>query len=146
MDGSPRLEFAWGKYNLKRNWAAVVGQLAFSPDAMRLATATNGGGIYVWNVATGELIQLMRVNNEPLKDLAFSLSGQDIVTCRATFEGEYDSTGYAEIWPAPDLNGLLALARQRTFRSITSEELEQYGMSERDATGSAASMFHLTRR
>jgi hypothetical protein len=47
MDGSPRLEFAWGKYNLKRNWAAVVGQLAFSPDAMRLATATNEGWIYM---------------------------------------------------------------------------------------------------
>jgi WD40 repeat protein len=146
MDGSPRIEFAWGKYNVNTNWAADVGHLAFSPDSTRLATATGEGWIYLWDVATGELIQLMRVDDEPLKDLAFSLSGQEIVTCTAEFEGEYDSTGYAEVWPAPDVDSLIALARQRTFRRITSEELAQYGLSEKNATGSAASMFHLTRR
>jgi WD40 repeat protein len=145
MDGSPRIEFAWGKYNINTNWAAVVGELAFSPDSTRLATATAEGWIYVWDKATGELIQLMRVDDEPLKDLAFSQSGRDIVTCTAVFEGEYDSTGYAEIWPAPDTDALIALARQRTFRAITPDELAQYGLSDANAIGSAASVFHLTR-
>jgi WD40 repeat protein len=145
MDGSRNIEFAWGKYNTTSNHAAVVGLLAFSPDSKRLATATGEGWIYLWDVASGELIQLMRVDDEPLKDLAFSTSGQEIVTCTAVFEGEYDSIGYAEIWPAPDLDGLIILAKKRTFRSITPEELIQYGLTDREAAGSAASMFHLTR-
>jgi len=145
LDGSSRLEFAWGKYNATTNWAPVVGHLVFSPDSTRLATTTAEGWIYVWDVASGELIQLMRVADQPLKDLAFSPSGQDIVTCTATFEGEYDSTGYAEIWPAPDVDTLIALARRRTFRSITADELAQYGLAEQGASGSAASMFHLMR-
>ena len=99
----------------------------------------------MWDVASGELIQLMRVGDQPLKDLAFSPCGQDIVTCTATFEGEYDSTGHAEVWPAPDLDTLIALARRRTFRRVTAEELAQYGLAKHGAAGSAASMFHLTR-
>jgi WD40 repeat protein len=145
MDGSSRMEFAWGKYNPTTNWAPAVGHLVFSPDSTRLATSTAEGWIYVWDVASGELIQLMRVADEPLKDLAFSPSGQDIVTCAATFEDEYDSTGHAEIWPAPDMDALIALAHRRTFRPVTAEELAQYGLAEQGATGSAASMFHLMR-
>jgi WD40 repeat protein len=145
MDGSSRLEFAWGKYNATTNYGPDVDHLVFSPDSTRLATSTAEGWIYVWDVASGELIQLMRVDNQPLKDLAFSPSGQEIVTCTATFEGEYDSTGHAEVWPAPDVDALIALARRRTFRPVTAEELAQYGLAEQGATGSAASIFHLTR-
>jgi WD40 repeat protein len=146
LDGSPRTTFAWDSYNRETNWNGGVARLAFAPDSTRLATASNEGWIYIWDVETGELLQLMRVDDEPLKDLAFSQSGQDIVTCTATFEGEYDSTGYAEIWPAPDMRHLLSLAERRTFRAITPEELAQYGLSEANATGSAASVFHLSRR
>ncbi len=146
LDGSARIEFAWDKYNRETNWNGGVARLTFAPDSTRLATASNDGWIYVWDVETGELLQLMRVDDEPLKDLAFSQSGQAIVTCTAVFEGEYDSTGFAEIWPAPDLGHLLALAKRRTFRAITPEELAQYGLSEANATGSAASVFHLSRR
>jgi WD40 repeat protein len=146
MDGSAGIDFAWGKYNIDTNWAPVVTHIAFAPDSKRLASATAEGWVFVWDVASGELVQLMRVANEPLKDLAFSQSGQEIVVCSARFEGEYDSDGYAEIWPAPDAQALAALARQRSFRPATAQELAQFGLADRQAAGSAASMYHLGRR
>jgi WD40 repeat protein len=146
LDGSELVEFAWGSYNIGSAWAAQVGQMTFAPDGRRLATATAEGWVYVWDVVTGELIALLPVDNEPLKDVAFSCDGNELVVCTAEFTGEYDSTGYAEIWPCPSLDELLGLAGHRTFREISDEELAAYGLADEYGARSAASTFHLTRR
>ena len=143
MDGSLLHTFAWGKYNRRTAWAPVIGFLAFSPDSKRLASASGEGWVYIWDVASGELVQLLRVNDEPMQDMAFSNTGQELVVCTAEFEGEYDSTGYAEIWPTPDFDHVLKLAERRTFRSADEEELAQYGLATTRGSRSASSLYHL---
>jgi WD40 repeat protein len=145
LDGTDLVEFAWGSYNIGSAWAAQVDRLAFAPDGRRLATATAEGWVYLWDVASGELVTLLPVDNEPLKDIAFSRDGNEIVVCTAKFTGEYDSEGHAEIWPCPSLEQLLEMTQNRTFRDITGEELAAYGLSDEYGARSAASMFHLAR-
>jgi WD40 repeat protein len=106
MDGATLRKFAWKKRNMSTNWVPTVGVMAFTPDSKRLATASGEGWVYVWDVASGGLVQLMPVNNEPLKDIAYAKDGQELVVCTAEFEGEYDSHGHAELWPSPDFDGL----------------------------------------
>jgi WD40 repeat protein len=123
----------------------MVGLLAFAPDSKRLATGSAEGWACIWDVRVGELLQITKVANEPLKDLALSADGQQFIACTAEFVGEYDSNGYAEIWPCPDAANLTAIAAKRTFRPIAPEEAAQFGLSESPLERSASSTFHLRR-
>lgn len=53
-----------------------VVSLAFSPDGQRLASGYVGFRVRLWDVKTGQLVQLMRTHEDSITSLAFSPDGE----------------------------------------------------------------------
>ncbi|MEB3223276.1 MAG: WD40 repeat domain-containing protein [Candidatus Sericytochromatia bacterium] len=53
-----------------------VVEVAYSPDGRRLASASKDGTIRIWDLASGQVLQVLRANEGPWSGVAFSPSGQ----------------------------------------------------------------------
>ncbi len=54
--------------------------LAFTPNGMTLASASLSGGIYLWDVRTGERIATLQEYTQPVLSLAFSPKGETLAS------------------------------------------------------------------
>lgn len=80
---APRLERMWFLGGPAR-WAT------FSPDKSRVAAAGDDGEAHVWDVRTGEELQLKMSHKGRVNFTAFSTDGRRLVTC--------GNDGYAYVW------------------------------------------------
>jgi WD40 repeat protein/class 3 adenylate cyclase len=135
--------------------AGYVVDVRFSPDGKRLLTGSNDTTAKVWDVQTGEQLLTLKGHNSTIFGLDFSPDGTRIATGSADGTAKvWDaSTGQAlltlpgflvEFRPDGkslmaitvsdivgrgfylDVQELVALARSRLTRSLTSEECQQY--------------------
>ena len=93
----------------------TVGGVTYSPDDSMLATS-NRDGIILWDANTGE--KLLSLSNESgSRGLAFSPDGTRLLTTRG------DGTVHILLLK---IDELIALAKSRLTRSLTTEECQQY--------------------
>lgn len=72
-----------------------VYSLAFHPDGHQLASGSSDGMIYVWDIATGEVSEIIEVSpHSAVYGLAYSVDGEDL-HC-ATFRGHGQVRRYSE--------------------------------------------------
>jgi WD40 repeat protein len=108
----------------------VVTAIAFSPDGTRLATASYDKMVKVWNAdACGEALQTF-AHGVGVNDVAFSPDGGSLATAGADNE--------LRIYVL-DVEALIALARARVTRSLTTMECREFLHTEcpRAAAGGA---------
>jgi WD40 repeat protein len=104
---------------------APVWGLAFSPDGTRLATASADGTAKVWlltsdpagDTITGQELLTLTGHTDAVSGVAFSPDGTLLATCGAD--------GTARLYVLP-IEKLMALAKTRVTRSLTTEECRQY--------------------
>jgi WD40 repeat protein len=68
------------------NWGAGAGPMAFSPDGALLARASREGTVSLWDVASGELVDVLRGHLLGVHDVAFSPDGQRLASASAKNE------------------------------------------------------------
>ena len=56
-----------------------VNAVAFAPDCRRVASTNEGGEIKLWDLGTGDLVQIIRSEADQLRCLAFSPDGREVV-------------------------------------------------------------------
>jgi WD40 repeat protein/serine/threonine protein kinase len=93
-----------------------VAAVAFSPDGSRLGTSSEDGTAKVWDATTGEELLTLSGHGRIL-DLAFSPDGTRLATA--------GTDGMVRLYVLP-IEELVALARSRVTRSLTTEECQQY--------------------
>lgn len=93
-----------------------VNEIAFSLDGKRIATGAKDGTARVWDAATGENLLTMPVDSEGVGGVAFSPDGKRLAV--GGFSGIYILA-----LPTEDV---IALAKSRLTRSLTTEECQQY--------------------
>jgi WD40 repeat protein len=103
-----------------RRWQAHPSHLssvAFSPDGMRILTASANPGARLWDTETGE--ELLTLDAPEGVSASFSADGQWIVTA--------STDGAARIWPVDPLQR----ARELAPRELTDAERAYYGLAPR---------------
>jgi len=117
-DGSARVWDAVSGKELFTLWghAGTVFSVAFSPDRKTIATASADKTAKLWDALTGkELLTLHAL--EGLTSVAFSPDGSQLAVASR------DGTDRIYLLKIEDL---IALAKQRVTRSLTTEECQQY--------------------
>jgi WD40 repeat protein len=94
-----------------------VAGVAFSPDGLRLATAGGDSTIRIWDVATGEEILALPGQTNFIWAVSFTRDGSRLVSVSID--------GTARILVVR-LDDLIALAKSRVTRSLTTEECQKY--------------------
>lgn len=97
--------------------AGLINQLAFSPDGTLLASASFDRLAKVWDVATGEELLSLYGNTGNVFGVSFNPDGQYLATAGA--DGTVRTYSLR-------LEELVALARSRVTRPLTSEECRKY--------------------
>ena len=101
--------------NLKGNSARVTG-IAFSPDAKWIAAASADGTARVWDAANGVNLLTLPIDSRAVGGVSFSPDGK-----RLAIGGRLGV--YVLVLP---IDELVALARSRLTRTLTTEECQQY--------------------
>jgi WD40 repeat protein len=96
---------------------STVAGVAFSPDGQRLATAGSDSTIRIWDVATGEEILALPGQTSSIWAVAFMADGSRLISISLD--------GTARIMVVR-LDDLIALAKSRVTRSLTTEECQKY--------------------
>jgi len=94
-----------------------VNDQAFSPDGKRLATASIDGTVKIWDATSWRELLTLSSHTSPILRVAFSQDSRRLASV-----GE---DGVLRVY-AMQIDDLLALARSRLTRSLTSEECQQY--------------------
>jgi WD40 repeat protein len=94
----------------------AIRDVAFSLDSTYLATASSDGTAKVWPLAGGEPVTL-RGHRQGVEGVAFSPDGKRLATA--------GQDGSVRVY-ALDLGDLVAIARSRLTRGLTTEECQQY--------------------
>ncbi|MEZ4668769.1 MAG: TIR domain-containing protein [Anaerolineae bacterium] len=97
----------------------------FSPDREKVLTASDDHTARLWDAKTGEVLQVLMGHTREVLDAEFSPNGKRIVTASG------DST--ARIWDT-DYHDFIAYACTRVFRDLTTEERQQYGITNNQPT------------
>ncbi|HET7090119.1 MAG TPA: BMP family ABC transporter substrate-binding protein [Anaerolineae bacterium] len=95
---------------------STVVTVAFSPDGSRLATASRDGTAKIWDTATGQELLPLYGDGSGLNGIAFSPDGTRLAT------GGNQAVRVYLMW----IEDLVALARTRVTRSLTTGECQQY--------------------
>jgi WD40 repeat protein len=69
--------------SLKPAHTATVRRVKFSPDGTRCITGGFDHEVKVWDVATGELIHIIKENKDKIKGMDYSVDGNKIVSASA---------------------------------------------------------------
>lgn len=93
-----------------------VTSIAFSPDGTRIATASEDGTAKLWEASTGEELLTFFGDGSALYDILFSSDGNLIATGG-------DSGVHVYVL---QIDALIALAKSRVTRSLTTEECQKY--------------------
>jgi WD40 repeat protein len=93
-----------------------VFSVAFSPDGKTIATASRDGTAKLWDALTGKELLTLHPP-DALTSVAFSPDGSQLAVA--------SRDGTARIYLLP-IEDLIALAKQRVTRSLTTEECQQY--------------------
>jgi WD40 repeat protein/transcriptional regulator with XRE-family HTH domain len=136
----------------------MIGQIVFSPDGTRLATASRDGSARIWDAISGEALATLLGHDGTVFSVAFSPDGKTIATASADKTAElwdaltgkelltlHAPDGLTSVAFSPDgsqlavagrdgtariyllrIEDLMALAKQRVTRSLTTEECQQY--------------------
>jgi WD40 repeat protein len=96
---------------------AFIPRLAFSPDGTHLATASFDGTAKVWNLNTGQEWLTFSAQKAQVTKVAFSPDGARLAA------GGFD--GHVRVYVLI-LDDLVALAKSRVTRSLTTEECRRY--------------------
>jgi WD40 repeat protein/transcriptional regulator with XRE-family HTH domain len=94
----------------------AVTSIAFSPDGARIATASEDGTAKLWDASTGEELLTFFGNGSALYDILFSSDGKLLAT---------GGNGGAHVYVL-QIDELVALAKTRVTRSLTTEECQKY--------------------
>jgi WD40 repeat protein/basic membrane lipoprotein Med (substrate-binding protein (PBP1-ABC) superfamily) len=99
-----------------RGHTSEVTSIAYSPDGTRIATASRDGTAKLWDASTGQELLTFFEDGSGLSDIAFSPDGTRLAT-----GGDNGVRVYLL-----RIDDLIALARTRLTRSLTSEECQKY--------------------
>jgi WD40 repeat protein len=94
-------------------------QALWSPEGTRLALSGLDGTASVWNPATRGLLQAFVTTRDPLEAIEWSADGERLFAV---------GRENAVVWDAPPPDRLIGRARDRTWRSLTSDERGRYGL------------------
>jgi WD40 repeat protein len=94
-----------------------VNSVAWSPDGKRLATGSSDYTAKVWDARTGQELLSLSGHSGGVYSVAWSPDGKQLAT-----SGE---DGIVQVY-AMDIDLLLALARQRVARNLTTDECKKY--------------------
>jgi WD40 repeat protein len=119
LDGTARVwDAASGQQLLiLSGYASSVRWVEFSPDGKQLATASMDGTADVWDAMTGQRLLHLTDHTGPVLAARFSPDGTRLTT------GSADQTVRIH---ALRIEELVALARSRLTRSLTTDECRQY--------------------
>jgi WD40 repeat protein len=93
----------------------AVWEVDWSPDGLRIVTASDDHTVRVWDAEHGTELALIGIHQNGVNNAVWSPDGQRIATASR------DRT--ARVWKADiELQALIAKARTRLFRELTADE------------------------
>ena len=105
------------------NIECIVNRAAFSPDGLRIATASSDKTVRVWDLAKGKTIAVLEGHADRVFRAAFSPDGSRIITA--------SSDGTARVWHgSPTLQGLVDQAKRTVPRCLTRDQLQRFYLEE----------------
>jgi hypothetical protein len=87
-----------------------IGAVAFHPDSRRLATGRPGGGVRLWDVATGSEAGTIETGTQPVRALAFSPEGGRLAVATAEGLSSWDLVTRRRVSWGEDVPEAVALA------------------------------------